>query len=436
MNTAPFSQEVLNRIFAVSPKHPDRLISRESGWLEFKEAFNFQSLGKYIRSAGAFANAKGGYIVYGVANSPHKLIGLKDNRFDELDPEKVSTYLNEHFDPEVEWDRHIHEIDGKEYGILHFRESRNKPVICRKGTDDGKSLKEGEIYYRYKGRTQTIRYAELKELIEERRRNEQLLWFKHLKEIARVGIQEAGIFDLRSGKVTGPGGHFLIDESLLSQVSFIREGEFSEIRGKPTLKIIGEARAVGPSGVGTVGKAHIIKTKGIRASDIVLGCLRSEKIAEPQNYLTQICYENTAFLPFYFLLKPSKMTLDDAAKIVAEERSTQQSKAKLLERIENDSALAIPMPFAGNVAGQRKLKIREMLLKKQIPANPDLQHLKDILAMIRTLKRSELDGSFVKSHLEKCFNKFYANGDSAINHEIRRAVCYVDWMLNRPDSTG
>jgi predicted HTH transcriptional regulator len=92
MNTSPFSQEVLNRIFAISAKHPDRLISRESGWLEFKEAFNFQSLGKYIRSAGAFANAKGGYIVYGVANSPHKLIGLRDGRFDELDPEKLSAY--------------------------------------------------------------------------------------------------------------------------------------------------------------------------------------------------------------------------------------------------------------------------------------------------------------------------------------------------------
>ena len=436
MNANPFSQEVLNRIFAVSPKHPDRLISRESGWLEFKEAFNFQSLGKYIRSAGAFANANGGYIVYGVANSPHKLIGLKDNRFDELDPEKVSAYLNEHFDPEVEWDRHIHEIDGKEYGILHFRESRNKPVICRKGTDDSKSLKEGEIYYRYKGRTQTIRYAELKELIDQRRKQEQLLWFKHLKEIARVGIQEAGVFDLRSGKVTGAGGHFLIDESLLSQVSFIREGEFSEKQGKPTLKIIGEARPVGPSAIGSVGKAHIIKTKGIRASDIVLGCLRSEKIAEPQSYLTQICYENTAFLPFYFLLKLGKMTIKDAARIVSEERSTQPAKTKLLERIKNDSALRVPMPFPGNAAGQRKLKIREVLLKKQIPANPDVQCLKDLLAMIRTLQREELDAGFVNSHLEKCFNRHYANGDSAINHEIRRAVCYVDWLLNHPDSAA
>ena len=435
MNATPFSQDVLNRIFAISPKHPNRLVSRESGWLEFKESFNFLSLGKYIRSAGAFANAKGGYIVYGVANSPHKLIGLKDDRFDDLDPEKLSAYLNEHFDPEVEWDRHIHEIEGKEFGILHFRESRNKPVICRKGTDDGRSLKEGEIYYRYKGRTQTIRYAELKELIEERRKQEQLLWFKHLKEIARVGIQEAGVFDLRSGKVTGPSGNFFIDESLLSQVSFIREGEFNEKQGKPTLKIIGEARAIGPAAAGIVGKTHIIKTKGIRAPDIILGFLRSEKIAETRGYLTQICYESTAFLPFYYLLKIGKMTLDVASKIVADECSTQPAKAKLLERMRDDSSLGIPMPFAGHAAGQRKLKIREILLRKQIPANPDGQCMKDLLAMIRTLQREELEAGFLKNQLEKWFNKHYAHGDSSINHEIRRAVCYVDWLLNRPKSS-
>jgi len=193
----PFSREVLNRIFTISTKYTDRRTSRESSWLEFKLAFTFQSIGKYIRTAAAFANAKGGYIVYGVANSPHKLIGLKDNRFDQLDPAIMTGYLSDHFDPEVEWDQHLHEVDNKLYGILYFYESRNKPVICRKGADDGKSLKEGEIYYRYKGRSQTIRYAELKELIEERRKHEQLLWFKHMKEIARVGIQEAGIFDLQ-----------------------------------------------------------------------------------------------------------------------------------------------------------------------------------------------------------------------------------------------
>lgn len=358
MSPDPFSQEVLNRIFTISAKYQDRLNSRESSWLEFKEAFGFQNLGKYIRSAGAFANAKGGYIVYGVANSPHKLIGMKDERFDQLDPEKLATYLNEHFDPELQWERHIHELDGKLYGILYFRESHNKPVICRKGSDDGKSLKEGEIYYRYQGRTQTIRYSELKELIDERRKHEQLLWFKHLKEIARVGIQDAAIFDLRSGKVSGTGSHFFIDESLLSQVSFIREGEFNETKGNPTLKLIGEVRTVGSSSVGVGSKIQIIKTKGIRTPDIVLAFLRSEKVAEPQNYLTQICYENTAFLPFYFLLKQGKMTLKDAARVVGAEPSTQQAKKKLLDRIGDDSCLKMPMPCAGLVAGQRKLRVR------------------------------------------------------------------------------
>lgn len=427
----PFSREALNRIFTISPKYPDRLTSRESSWLEFKVAFQFQSIGKYIRTAAAFANAKGGYIVYGVANSPHKLIGLKDDRFDQLDPATLSGYLSEHFDPEVEWDQHLHEVDNKLFGILYFHESRNKPVICRKGTDDGKSLKEGEIYYRYKGRSQTIRYAELKELIEERRKHEQLLWFKHLKEIARVGIQEAGIFDLRSGKVSGTGGHFFIDESLLSQVSFIREGEFSEKKGKPVIKIVGEARSISHSATEKGARAQIIRTKGIRAPDIILGFLRSEKIAEPHNYLTQICHENSAFLPFYYLLKLGSMSMPDATSIVNSEHSTQQAKVKLLARIADDSSLKMTMPSEGNASGRRKLGVRAAILKKKIPANPDNQYLIDLLLMIRTFQKNEVDAKFLKGHLAKLFNHHFAQGDARVNDEIRRAVCYLDWVLNK-----
>lgn len=431
--TDPFSAQTLNRIFAISPKHPDRLMSRESGWLEFKESFGFHSLGKYIRSAGAFANAGGGYIVYGVENSPHKLIGLKDDRFNELDPEQLTAYLNEHFDPALEWDRHLHELNGKVFGLLYFHKSCNKPVICRKGTDDGKSLKEGEIYYRYKGRTQTIRYAELKELIDERRRHEQLLWFKHLKEIARVGVNEAAVFDLRSGKVSGTSGHFFIDESLLPQISFIREGEFNEKKGKPAIKIIGEARTISGSPIAISGKPQIIKTKGIRAPDVILAFLQSQRIEEPKSYLTQICYENTTFLPFYFLLKQGQISLEEAATIVSDEPSTLATKARLLARIKNDSSLKGSMPSIRSAGGQRKLEIREALLRQQLPASPDTQYLKNMLPMIRTLEVSELDKAFVMGQLEECFKRHYAHGDSNLNHEIRRSVCYVDWLLHQSD---
>ena len=102
----------------------------------------------------------------------------------------------------------------------------------------------------------------LKELIEERRLREQLLWLDHLKEIARVGVQDAGIFDIRSGKITGSGGSFLIDESLLSQAAFIREGEFSETKGRPVFKIVGKVQPTGTAALGGIGKHKLSRPRG------------------------------------------------------------------------------------------------------------------------------------------------------------------------------
>lgn len=131
-NRDPFTQEALNKIFEISSKHSDRLVSRESNGLEFKESFGFGSLSRYIRTAAGFANAKGGYIVYGIGNSPHILIGLQGDAFNKFDPDKLTHYLNEHFDPVMHWEQHLYELKGKTFGLLYFHESGNKPVICKK----------------------------------------------------------------------------------------------------------------------------------------------------------------------------------------------------------------------------------------------------------------------------------------------------------------
>jgi len=64
-------------IFQFRSSASNQLKSRESGWLEFKESFNWNAKSKYAKSIAAFANRKGGYLVYGVRNSPRELIGLK-----------------------------------------------------------------------------------------------------------------------------------------------------------------------------------------------------------------------------------------------------------------------------------------------------------------------------------------------------------------------
>lgn len=431
-NESPFSQEILNRIFTISSKHLTRLSSRESTWLEFKESFSFGSLGKYLRSAAAFANAKGGYIVYGVKNEPHTMSGLRNSSFDKLDPAKLSEFLNEHFDPEIHWARQLYELNEKVFGLLHFSESENKPVICKKGTSDGKSLKEGEIYYRYSARTQVIRYPELKQLIDNNRKKEQELWFKTIKEIARIGVADSAVLDLHSGVVKGSENSFLIEENLLSQLSFIKEGEFSEIKGIPTLKLIGNLQSIGSTPIRVEGsRLKIVKVMGIRAQDIISAFLKGEKIADSSSYIKQICYEPSAFLPVYFLGVQMKIKKDEIVNIIDNEGTTSASKGKLLERLTDDRSLPLPMPFSGNSSGKRKLKMRAELLQKKISVRLDLKEIEIFLDMIRTLKGEEIDEVYLKKFLLKIFNKYYGHSNQTLNGKIRRTACYLDWILNK-----
>ena len=430
----PFTREELNKIFVISPKHPDRLTSREHNCLEFKESFGFGSLGKYIRTAAGFANAKGGYIVYGIGRSPHTLLGLKGDAFDKMDPEKLTHYLNEHFDPAIDWEQQIYELGDKAFGLIYVHESVNKPVICKKSADDAKHLKEGEIYYRYRGRTQTIRYAELKQLIEERREREQLLWFKHLKEIARIGIADAALFDLRTGTVKGAGGNLVIDESLLPQLAFIREGQFSETKGKPTLKLIGSVELTGSPAKSQGGKVHVVKTQGIRGTDIIRTFLNNEKVPDPKAYFTQIAWESSAFLPCYFHLSQAGLKLVEAVSAIEKEHSTTQAKAKLLERLKSDNALRVSMPSNANSSGQRKLAARKALTSKKARADVQGRELGDILDMIRTLSKSDLPVSHLRQLLLEIFNRHFARQDQSINDKIRRAICYVDYLHYRKEN--
>ncbi|MEZ5357839.1 MAG: ATP-binding protein [Candidatus Zixiibacteriota bacterium] len=271
-----FSLSALNEIFKISPKRPDCVNSRESSWLEFKQSFGWGNAAKYAKTCAAFANAKGGYIVFGIKNRPHKLVGLNKNQltsFAQIDPEKISTFFSEHFAPEIHWDIHLHEIDDKSFGILHVEESRSKPVICCKNASS--EIKEGDIYYRYRGKTTRIKHPELVLILDEQRKREQKLWLRHLSQISKVGVQDAGIFNLRNGKITGAKGTFIIDESLLSQLAFINEGEFAEVEGKPTLKLVGEVQSLAGNPTIVAGK-QIIKTRGIRVSDIVIGFLEKK----------------------------------------------------------------------------------------------------------------------------------------------------------------
>ena len=73
------NSEVYKKIFAFSSSTSNKITARESSQLEFKEQFNWLSKDKYAKSMVAFANNKGGYIVFGIKDQPRELVGLQSN---------------------------------------------------------------------------------------------------------------------------------------------------------------------------------------------------------------------------------------------------------------------------------------------------------------------------------------------------------------------
>jgi len=225
-------------LLKLHPTIPYRVISRESNFLEFKEVFNWNSKDKYAKSIAAFANNKGGFLIFGVKSNPRNLVNLKSRNFESLDEARIAEYLNGVFSPEISWNKFVHEIKNIRIGVIFIQESLNKPIVCIK--NDG-VLKEAEIYYRYNGRSEKIKYPELIKLISEIREQERKGWTELIKKIAKIGPSNTAILDVGKGKIEGAGGSLVIEEKLIPKLNFIRQGKFGK-KGIPTLKLMGDVK--------------------------------------------------------------------------------------------------------------------------------------------------------------------------------------------------
>ncbi len=228
----------------IEVKNDGRLKHRESKKLEFKANFNFNSMNQYSKTFASFANSSGGVIIFGIKDSPREPIGMTNENFENIDAEQISNFLNTHFAPEIRWEMYSFSINEKKFGIFIIEESKNKPVMCIKETKK-QVTNEGEIYYRYSGRSEKIKYADLKNIFDENKAIEQKKWMEHIENIAKVGPQNIALIDLLRGNIKNTKDkQIVIDKKLLKEINLIQEGKFVEKDGAPALKLIGDVEGV------------------------------------------------------------------------------------------------------------------------------------------------------------------------------------------------
>ena len=151
----------------------------ESASLEYKEKFERESIPVYLKILAGMLNAgfESGGIIFGISDSPRKIVGVKDDLSKEfLNP--WHEMIRDHFAPFFFLQEEIALMPGngrRLLGVFLCHENAlTPPIICRKAKNVQKlkrekpieALEESAIYYRYGPSTRKIGYPELRCLID------------------------------------------------------------------------------------------------------------------------------------------------------------------------------------------------------------------------------------------------------------------------------
>lgn len=430
MKNNPLSSEKISELFTLN-KEKTKLIRRESATLEFKEAFNFGSMAMYFRTIASFANRNGGYIIFGIKDRPREPIGLKEKSLDSFENLKIEEFtnnLNEYFSPEITWEHCTYEFDGKNFGIIYIHELENKPSICKKNyenKEDKYSLKDGDIYYRYAGRSQKIRHSELIEIIDNKRKKEEKMWLEYLIKSAKIGIENIGLLDLETGNIQGKKVNSIyIDEPLLKQIKFIQEGKFEEKEGTPTLKLMGEIEKINGEKIIVKEEKEKIKIRGISEIDIIETFLKDINVSEEvEEYIKGTPNCKSGFMPIYYYFSINNITIEEGIEIIENVNVRTNAKTKLLERIKQNRREKIKIP---NINNEEILQMIDKIKNEEVILNEENINtfLKSVLCLENETVMEHIN--YIKKLLLNIFEEKYASDNRDLVGKIRKSICRID----------
>lgn len=303
----------------------ETLFHREGQELEFKEQFNLAALADYFRDFSAFANNRGGYLIHGIKDAPRTRTGLSEKsieQFEKIDPEKITGFLLEIFSADIRWEQALVEIGGASLGVFRIYEAQIKPVIAKRDEGKDQIIKNGEVYYRYGGRTQKIQAAELENIINKRVEQNNQQWLDLMSKIGKAGPQNAAIIDTERALIEkGDARVLVLDDGLADKLKFIKEGEFVEKNGSATLKLVGDVVPIDMVEVVKHVRENLTKAYPLSALEVV-AAVQKEYPAAKQGQIWKAIVENdmknnTDYSAYNFRSKKQEDTFNEHGTLPA-----------------------------------------------------------------------------------------------------------------------
>lgn len=225
----------LNALLELQVSKPNlRVKNREGVHREFKLSYKTDNLPKYAKTMASFANRDGGVLFFGVKDRPRELVGVDVNTV----PDDVVTtnFLKEYFQPEILFQSHTLNIANKTVLAFLVKPSNVKPVICRKekqvrgpqGNPERIVLREGAVYYRYSASSDEIKYADLRNILDEQRESFFRSMVDNITLLNKVGLGRAAVVDAEELAGNDQAASVYITNDTAKNLNWIDSGRFVE----------------------------------------------------------------------------------------------------------------------------------------------------------------------------------------------------------------
>jgi hypothetical protein len=393
------------------------LTDGENQECECKQDFDSSKTTPLVRAVAALANNKGGFIFFGVLDGDYVVRGVS-KQFSQTDVVQIVDKVKAHLSPTPNITaKGIIEFDGAAVGFLHVAKYPNPPVIVYRAGD---GLNEGEILFRYPGQSSRIKFGDLRQMLDERDRRAQLALAGAVGRIADVGPSNALIVDTNKNILEAKGHSILIDQKLAETLKFVKEGEFDEKLGAPTLKLVGEVLPVSVKGTGTKIVAHA----AIFQESILEKFLDQAEVDQPIQYIYAGLAQSRLWLPVFYYARMSGESNARIAALVEGLKISQKGKKKMLiERLERTKSA-----FAAAVTKAAR-KYAGEISKGIVTVPTKVDEVMPFTQGLTAVKKTTATLEVLLSSVRSCKDVAEAADNGNAIGAVFKAACRIDEMF-------